>query len=111
VKSNRVADVPGVGLAGRAFIDPEVPGGETSLGLCVVCARPKRSARSTARTFYKQWAGRRIRGGEGGNAHFWWITGCLARGFSSKAVANVPGGCPPMHGSRFRMSNLNYFSR
>ena len=55
VKSNRIADVPGVELVGRAFVDPEV-GGETSLGLCVVCARPKANARSTARTFYKPYA-------------------------------------------------------
>ena len=54
IKSNRIADVPGVELVGRAFVDPEVPG-ETSLGLCIVYARPKKNARSTARTFYKQY--------------------------------------------------------
>ena len=36
IKSNRIADAPGVELVGRAFVDPEVPG-ETSLGLCIVC--------------------------------------------------------------------------
>ena len=46
---------------------------------------------------YKR-AGRRIRGGKGGNAHLWWISGCHARGFSSKTAANAPGAAPEFFG-------------
>ena len=45
------------------------------------------------------------------NAGVWWTTGCLARGFSSKAVANASGPRAPSHWSRSRISNSNYFSR